>query len=146
MRWLQEKLYIPTQAGKVLLILDCCYAGNMGRTAPDPYLEDLKMRINRYFDAPGTASGARAGGLRSALTATSHNQPASEQEGHEVMAGPLLECLQGNIDDVIDLDDRGNVSLYRLYEYLHRVMPEDQKPSVSGDSAGQNCVLANYEQ
>jgi uncharacterized caspase-like protein len=45
MRWLQDKLYLPTQAGKVLLILDCCYAGNIGRTASDPYLEDLKMRI-----------------------------------------------------------------------------------------------------
>src|SRR5205814_366319 len=34
MRWLRDKLYIPTNASKVLLILDCCYAGNIGRTAP----------------------------------------------------------------------------------------------------------------
>lgn len=146
MRWLQEKLYLPTQAGKVLLILDCCYAGNMGRTAPDPYLEDLKMRINKYFSAPGNASGARAGGLRLALTATGHNQPASEQEGHGLMTGRLLECLQGNVDDVIDLADRGNVSLQRLHDYLLQAMPKDQNPSVSGDYAGQNCILANYEQ
>jgi WD40 repeat protein len=146
MRWLQEKLYLPTQAGKVLLVLDCCYAGNMGRTAPDPYLEDLKMRINKYFGAPGTASGARAGGLRLALTATGHNQSAYEQEGHGMLTGCLLECLQGKVDDVIDLDDRGNVSLQRLHDYLLRVMPKDQNPSVSGDYAGQKCILANYEQ
>lgn len=146
MRWLQERLYLPTLAGKVLLVLDCCYAGNMGRTAPDPYLEDLKMRINKYFGAPGTASGARAGGLRLALTATGHNQPAREQAGHGEMTGWLLACLQGEIDDVIDLDDRGNVSLQRLHDYLLRIMPEDQNPSVSGDYAGQKCILANYEQ
>lgn len=45
MVWLRDKLYIPTAAGKVLLILDCCYAGNMGPSAPDPYLEKLKERI-----------------------------------------------------------------------------------------------------
>lgn len=146
MRWLQEKLYLPTQAGKVLLVLDCCYAGNMGRTASDPYLEDLKMRINKYFGAPGSASGARSGGLRLALTATGHNQSAIEQEGHGIMTGRLLACLQGKVDDVIDLDDRGNVSLQRLHDYLLRVMPKDQNPSVSGDYAGQNCILANYEQ
>ena len=32
MRWLQNSFYIPTQAGRVLLILDCCYAGNIGTT------------------------------------------------------------------------------------------------------------------
>jgi uncharacterized caspase-like protein len=36
MRWLRDKLYLPTQADRVLLILDCCYAGDAGRTAPDP--------------------------------------------------------------------------------------------------------------
>ncbi len=146
MRWLQEKLYLPTQAGKVLLILDCCYAGNMGRTAPDPYLEDLKARINKYFGAPGTASGARAGGLRLALTATGHNQPASEQEGHGTMTGHLLACLQGHVDEVINLNDRGNVSLQSVYDYLFNMMPAHQKPSLSGDTAGRKCILAQYEQ
>src|SRR6266702_6846573 len=32
MQWLRDKLYIPTNAGRVLLILDCCYAGEFGRT------------------------------------------------------------------------------------------------------------------
>ncbi len=145
MRWLQEKLYLPTQAGKVLLMLDCCYAGNMGRTAPDPYLEDLKMRINKYFGAPGTASGARAGGLRLALTATGHNQPAREQDGHGTMTGLLLDCLQGKVDEVIDLNDYGNVNLEYVQVYLRRMMPKDQNPSVSGDYAGRKCILANYE-
>lgn len=144
MRWLQDKLYLPTQAGKVLLILDCCYAGNMGRTAPDPYLEDLKARIQKYFGAPGSASGSRSGGLRLALTATGHDQTAYERDGHGMMTGFLLDALRGQVDEVIDLEERGNVSLQRLHSYLLRVMPATQNPSVAGDYAGKACVLAQY--
>jgi uncharacterized caspase-like protein len=36
MRWLWKTLYTRTQAGKVLLILDCCYSGDMGQLGPVP--------------------------------------------------------------------------------------------------------------
>ena len=146
MRWLQEKLYLPTQAGKVLLVLDCCYAGNMGRTASDPYLEDLKARIYKYFGAPGSASGARSGGLRLALTATGHNQPATEQDGHGTLTKWVLVFIDGSFYEFIDLNNRGSVSLQRIHEYLLRVMPATQNPSVAGDYAGRSCILAQYEQ
>ena len=64
LKWLREKLYERPNAGRVLIILDCCYAGEMGRTEPDHYLEELQQRIKYYFGAPGTISGARSGGLR----------------------------------------------------------------------------------
>ncbi len=142
MRWLREKLYLPTQAGRVLLILDCCYAGNMGRTAPDPYLEEFRQRINYYFGAPGEASGARSGGLRYALAAAGHNVEASEKDGHGLMTGLLLPVLQGEIGEVIE--DHGEISIQGLHRFLERKMPPGKKPSLSGDSAGRDCILAYY--
>jgi hypothetical protein len=43
MRWLRDQLYLSPDAGKILLVLDCCYAGNMGRTASDPYDANLTV-------------------------------------------------------------------------------------------------------
>lgn len=140
MRWLRDKLYIPTQAGKVLLILDCCYSGDVGGTVPDPYLEELKQRINYYFRAPGTESGVKIGGLRLALTATGPRARASEKDGKGLMTGLLLSALQGDVDDVLGKD--GQISLERLFEYLRQAMPSDQPPSLSGDFAGRSCILA----
>jgi WD40 repeat protein len=145
MGWLRDKLYMPTAAGKVLLILDCCYAGNMGRTAPDPYLEKLKDRIKFYFGAPGSASGSLPGGMRQALAATGHNQTAYEQDGHGKMTGLLLEALRGNVDEVIDLENHGYISLYLVQNYLQHRMPETQRSSLSGDDAGKICILAQNE-
>jgi WD40 repeat protein len=144
MRWMWEKLYMPTQAGKVVVILDCCFAGNMGTVGPDPYLEELQARIKKYFGPPSSASGARSGGLRLALTATGHNTPAAEQGGYGVMTELLLPALRGEAAEA--LDDDGQVSLQRLFEYLQKTMPRDQQPSLAGDFAGRgrDCILASY--
>ncbi|MFL5625950.1 MAG: caspase family protein, partial [Ktedonobacteraceae bacterium] len=142
MSWLRDKLYIPTQAGRVLLILDCCYAGDIGRAAPDPYLDELKERINYYFGVPGAASGAHQGGLRLALTATGHGAKATEKDGSGQMTGLLLSALSGKVDDV--LGNEGQVSLQRLFEYLQNAMPSEQPPSLSGDFAGRPCILTSY--
>ncbi len=146
MRWLRDNLYLSPHAGKILLILDCCYAGNMGRTAPDPYLEDLKARINTYFGAPGAESGSRPRGLRQTLAATSHNQLAYEQDGHGRMTALLLDALRGQVDEVIDLANHGYITLYLVQNYLQRVMPQTQRSSLSGDDAGKLCILAQNEQ
>ncbi len=144
MRWLQDKLYLSTEAGRVLLILDCCYAGNIGRTAPDPYLEEIQERINYYFGAPGSDSGARSGALRLALTATGHNTKALEKDGHGLMTSLLLPALRGKVEEV--LGNEGQVSLQRLLEYLHNKMPPEQQPALSGDDAGRgrSCILASH--
>ncbi len=144
MRWLQNKLYIPTQAGKVLLILDCCYAGNIGMTASNPYLDDLKARISKFFGQPMGSDEARKGGLRLALTATGHDQTAGEQDGYGLMTKYLVEALHGKVDEVIELENQGKVSVQRVQRYLQQIMPVTQNPSVAGDYAGKECILAQY--
>jgi WD40 repeat protein len=142
MRWLRDKLYTLTNAGRVLLIIDCCYSGEIGRTVPDPYLQELQERINYYFGAPSGESSACSGGLRLALTATGHNTTTREQDGHGFMTGQLLPALLGERDEA--LDGEGEVSLQRLFEYIQKKMPPDQPPSLSGDFAGRRCILASY--
>ncbi len=144
MRWLQNRLYIPTQAGKVLLILDCCYAGNIGMTASNPYLDDLKARIYKFFGQPMGSDESRKGGLRLALTATGHDQTAGEQDGNGLMTKYLVEALQGKVDEVIELENQGKVSVQRLQRYLQQTMPTTQNPNVAGDYAGKECILAHY--
>jgi hypothetical protein len=144
MRWLRDKLYLPTKAGRVLLILDCCYAGDIDRTASDPYLEELQQRINYYFGRPGSASEARQGGLRLALTATGHNSKALEKDGHGLMTGLLLPALRGEVNAVLEVENQGQVSIQRVHRYLEITMPLEQKPSLSGDFAGRSCILASY--
>jgi hypothetical protein len=146
MRWLRDKLSIPTNAGKVLLVLDCCYAGNIDRTAPDPYLEDLQARINTYFESPGAASGGRPNGLRQALAATGHNQTAGEEGEHGRFTDLVLKALRGQVDEVIDLANHGYINLRLLQNYLQRVMQGNQRSSLSGGDAGKDCILAQYEQ
>jgi hypothetical protein len=142
MRWLRDKLYLPAKAGRVLLILDCCYAGDIDRTASDPYLEELQQRINYYFGRPGSASEARQGGLRLALTATGHNTKALEKDGHGLMTGLLLPALRGDEADAFDKE--GQISVALLYHYLQKQMPSEQQPSLSGDFAGRSCILTSY--
>ena len=140
MRWLRRILYERTQAGRVLLILDCCYSGDIGRSGTDQYLQELKERIAYYFGAPSSASEARPGGLRLALTATGHNASASEADGRGLLTAALLPALRGIKAQVIDRE--GKVDLTLVYNYLKREMPADQPPSLSGDFAGRSCILA----
>jgi uncharacterized caspase-like protein len=142
MRWLWEKLYVPTQAGRVLVVLDCCFAGDIGRVAPDQYLRELQERISYYFRGPGETSGARSGGLRLALTATGHNLPAGEKDGHGLMTGLLLPALQGKVDEVLEVEREGQISLQRLHRYLQLNMPSHQQPSLAGDFAGRDCIVS----
>ena len=141
LQFLRELLYERTQAGRVLVILDCCFSGNMGLAERDQYLDDLRRRINYYFKAPGSESLARSGGLRLALAAAGHYQPAVERDGHGIMTGYLLSALRGEIEEVIEVDYGGQVSIQGLHRYLERVMQKVQTPSLSGDTAGRDCIL-----
>lgn len=91
-----------------------------------------------------SSNEARKGGLRLALTATGHDQTAGEQDGYGRMTKYLVEALQGQVNDVLELENQGKVSLQRVQRYLEKVMPPTQNPSVEGGYAGKDCVLAQY--
>jgi hypothetical protein len=49
--WLNKILYKGTKAGSVLLLLDCCYAGNMGKLALDRPLDAILDSLKHYFSS-----------------------------------------------------------------------------------------------
>ena len=92
MNWLWDILYQKTNAGKVLIILDCCYAGNILSTEPNPFQIDLYKLFNDYFEERNIEEQNRS---RFILSATAHNAAAREQDGHGNMTRFLLKALRG---------------------------------------------------
>jgi hypothetical protein len=60
------------------------------------------------------------------------------------MTGLLLPALRGEVDAILETEVQGQVSLQRLHRYLELTMPSEQRPSLSGDYAGRECILASY--
>ncbi len=131
--WLRDNLFCSRRAGKVVIILDCCYAGHMGR---------IQESIRHYMGAPNEASGSLSGGARQALAATGHTQTTKEHRGHGLMTFYLLPALGGKVDEVIT--GKGDVTLSSIHAYLERKMPAGKLPSLTGDNAGQKIVLAQH--
>jgi Caspase domain/NB-ARC domain/WD domain, G-beta repeat len=141
LRWLRKMLYERTNAGRVLIVLDCCFAGEMGANAPDQYLEELKERIRYYLGETNKESRANLNGQRLALSATAHNTLAGEEQGHGVMTENLLSALQGDQPQAFDRE--GEVSIELLYNYLKKAISA-QPPDLSGNFANRSCVLATF--
>ncbi len=70
MRWLRDMLYRSDGAGRVLIILDCCYAGNIIHVGSDHSRIDLRTFIKGCIDGEG--DGHQNGRLRVLLTATGY--------------------------------------------------------------------------
>jgi len=140
MRWLWKVLYQSAGAGRVLLILDCCYAGNMVETKEDPFKIDLR----KLFDEWNTGSNGKdpKNCLRLILTATGYNIQAQEQDGHGLMTGFLLKALRGEVHEV--LDEGGHVDIRHLHMYLQKKMPKEHAPDLSGKFGPYHCILASY--
>lgn len=45
LKWLREQLYTGTDAGYVLMIIDCCHAGGISLAAPDRTIEQLVEKL-----------------------------------------------------------------------------------------------------
>jgi hypothetical protein len=144
LHWLRVVLYEKTRAGRVLLLLDCCFSGEMGRTAPDHYLGELRQRLKYYFEVPGAEGQTRSGGLRLALTATGHGVPAREEEGSGLLTRHVVSALRGEVPQAIN--SSGYVSIHSLYEYLQEALSSTFAPNLPGDPAGCLCNLAEYQQ
>ncbi|MBV9708097.1 MAG: caspase family protein, partial [Chloroflexi bacterium] len=90
--WLSKVLYEKSHAGIVLIMLDCCYAGNAGYQQEEQPVEALKQSIQKCFDSYlGAAENSR--GVRITLAATSYNGTTCEQDGYSVLAWHLLRVL-----------------------------------------------------
>lgn len=131
----------PQLAGKVLIILDCCFAGNMSGYGPDVTFDDIRIMLSRYFDTPNVMPATTMRGLRLALAATTYNRTATEADGHGALTRWLLPALSGEANDAID--HLGRVTFNSLRDYLQDQM-KDAPPCASGTDAGRNCILAYH--
>jgi len=141
MSWLWKLIYQRTQAGKVLLILDCCYAGNMVGAGLDPYQIDLRKLVEDYLD--GRHFQVLQDRLRVILMATRDDATASEKDGHGLMTGLLLPALRGEVEEI--LDDEGGIDIASLFKYLKKRM-HIQSPNLSVEYMGTDMsyILAKY--
>jgi Caspase domain len=136
LRWLRRILFEHEQAGSILLVFDCCYAGKFSESASDHYLDELQQRLRYYFAEPGAQSASWPEGIRLALTATG-TSIAKEQDGHGVMTGHILNVLRGECEQAAN--KQGYITFTGLFGYLKTVMP-NQQPRFFG--AGDDLVLA----
>lgn len=140
LEWLLNNLERPTQAGKVLIILDCCFSGTIGDAQLQYYYKSAEQQI----EASIQHSGKWQGKLRARLTATGPDSITIERAGHGVMTGPLLKVLQGEIDDVLEVTNGGKISLQHIHRFLQRTLPPELPPNLVGNFAGRECILAAY--
>jgi hypothetical protein len=143
LRWLREYLYNQTEAGRVLILLDCCYSGYLVNSATDPDHDLIRKLYAELFEAPPQSEKAKKLGFRRALTATGPNTRALEQVGHGVMTGLIISALQGREEGA--LDDRGEVTIDQLNAFLKNRMPSDRRTDLLGADRGYSCVLAKHK-
>lgn len=140
LRWLRQMLFEHDLASQILIILDCCYGGDFGGTAPDPYLDELMQRLKTYFGGPSAASPSRPGGIRLALTAAGPQRTALETDGHGLMTGLLLPALRGVCEQAANAE--GEITFTHLFGYLDARMPPERRPLFSG--TGRDLLLATH--
>src|SRR5712692_2327772 len=142
LHWLRERLFEKTDAGRVLVILDCCYGEDI-RTGSDHTLDELRRQLQHYFEIPGAEVKKRRAGLYAALAAAGYDKTAGEADGHGMMTKLLLKVLRGEEPAVVG--PQGQMTLNRLLDYINTEMPGEYKPVISyTNSSGQECVLVTY--
>src|SRR5712692_7744310 len=142
LHWLRERLFEKTDAGRVLVILDCCYGEDI-RTGSDHTLDELRRQLQHYFEIPGAEVKKRRAGLYAALAAAGYDKTAGEADGHGMMTKLLLKVLRGEEPAVVG--PQGQMTLNRLLDYINTEMPGEQKPVISyTNSTGQECMLVTY--
>jgi len=129
---------VSTIPGTTLLcVLDCCFSGGMGARVLSPPLRVRTMATSSVVQTLDRFAGEG----RVALTASADNEEAHEspRHGHGLLTYRLLESLQG-VSEVCDGDQ---VSLYKLVEYVTRMVGADaaqmgskQTPTLRGKLDG----------
>lgn len=111
--WLKKVLYEQTEAGRVLIILDCAYSGNILQTNVSRFVEE-------EFNTSSLLRGT--GNTRAILTATGIGGITMEMNGHGLLTGTLLLVLTGQVAEA--LDSNGRVDILSLYRYLTSKLSE----------------------
>jgi len=140
LRWLWQYLYAAPDAGNILIVLDCCYAGNFASAAADRLNIDMRGLLHMVQDDINITNETWRSRSRIVLTATGYNQEAYERDMHGRMSGLLIAALHGEVAAV--RDQRGRVSIQRLHEYLQDQLPE-QLPYLLSNLTSP-YILADY--
>jgi formylglycine-generating enzyme required for sulfatase activity len=121
--WEVQRVLKRLSASKVVIFLDCCYAGAMkrqkGRVATSP------KELLRNHQGEGWVQ----------FHACSEKERAYEGEQHSVFTGQCLQGLRGAADN----DGDGIITAWELHEYLHNTSVSDeseaslQTPFISGE-------------
>lgn len=109
---MSELLQLATQskASEILIILDCCFAGDIG-TVP-------------YTDLPGGSAMTQLRQGMTILAAAGAHELAKELGGHGVFTNLVIGALAGGAADV-----RGRVSAASVYGFVEQALgPWDQRP------------------
>lgn len=138
MRWLWNVLYKTKDVGGILIILDCCYAGNMLRAGEDFLQIDLRTRLEEWDS--GERASVPQNRFRLILAATGYNVEAEEVNGHGWMTKWLIHALEGD-ERIMDVE--GNVDVYSLHRFLLDHMLQEQISPLSGEVA-KKCILARH--
>ena len=141
MSWLWKAFYQQAKANRVLLILDCCYAGKMIGAGNNPYYFDIREMVEQCLNEASEKENSDR--LRLILMATRDSTSALEKDGHGFMTRLVLKALRGEIQEV--LDDEGRVNVVLLTQYLEREM-QTQPPILRIEGNSKPCILARYPQ
>lgn len=139
MEWLQEKVLRHHTPDRLLIVLDCCYAGAVGDAAPDPVVVNLRRRLAQALDIQTTDTNQGiAGSMRKTLAAVSPWQKAYERDGATCYSAALLRGLNG----AAVLED-GRVTWQSLHALLQRELANYQ-PGEYGFDRSEGVILASY--
>lgn len=138
LRWLRDNVLHSTQVGKILLILDCAYAGAIAGEEPDLSLTNFEQLQRRFNSFQGTGMSHDINKARFVLSATGPYGKASERNDHGIFTGVLIEALQGAA-----VDSTGDVTLGSIHTYLKQKLL-DQEPQLYGLGHSQDFSLIHY--
>ncbi|WP_245863280.1 caspase family protein [Candidatus Viridilinea mediisalina] len=140
MQWLQEKVLRHAIPDRLLLVLDCCFAGAVGEAAPDPLVANLRRRLEVALNIQRSAEGDGATGasMRKTLAAVSPLHKAYEAAETTCYSAMWLHGLFGKAI----LED-GRVTWQSLHAYLQAELSASQ-PGDYGFDRSSGATLAYY--
>jgi hypothetical protein len=119
MRWLRDKALLSPSVGRIILLLDCCYAGFIGDVQHDPRIADLRAELEVLLDigrpVQRTPKAPRTAFTRVAITSALPWKPSYEEETSTLFSAALFSGLLGNREA---LRSDGSVTIDSLREFI----------------------------